>query len=102
MATPMTARRGLEIAIGVIVIALLAGMATLVLFAPVDTRPWCSGALPPAPQYGPGCHDGPLPADWLFPAVPPALSVFLAVLVAGLLVAWLYLRKSGASGIAQR
>jgi hypothetical protein len=62
-------------------VSLAAGVVVFFIAAvPTDTRPYCSGGGPNG-QLGSNCHFGPAPADWYLGALPPAIAVFLVVLV---------------------
>jgi hypothetical protein len=62
-------------------LSLAAGVISFFIVAvPTDTRPYCS-AGGPSGQLGSNCHFGPAPADWYLGALPPAIAVFLVVLV---------------------
>jgi hypothetical protein len=55
-------------------------MAFFIVAVPTDDRPFCAGGGPSG-QLGSNCHFGPAPADWYLGALPPAIAVFLVVLV---------------------
>jgi hypothetical protein len=81
------------------VAAVVTGALTLILYSPVDNRPFCSGGIPPGPlsRDNPGCHFGPWPAEWVQQQQDLALPVFLVVLLGGLLVVWAVRRRRRAT-----
>lgn len=74
--------------------AFIVAALTLILYSPVDNRPYCSGGVPPGPlsRDNPGCHFGPWPAEWVQQQQQLAVPVFVVVLVGGLLVVWVVQR----------